>query len=112
VNIKIATNRELDTLTQMNVMLRKEEKMDNTLTELEIKNRMDDFIRGSDYVVLLFIVKNKMIGYAVIRTNSNPLYIRQLFIKEECRNCGFGKESLNQIMDYFKLSEIDTEVMS
>ena len=112
MNLKIANIKDLKVLTHMNNLLRLEETMDNSLTEDEVKRRMETFITGEEYSVFLLFDNDTLVGYAVTRNNSNPLYIRQLYIKEGSRNKGLGKKALNKFLDYFNISEIDIEVMS
>jgi ribosomal protein S18 acetylase RimI-like enzyme len=111
MELKIATIEHLEILTQMNIQLREDEQMDNIMTEKDVRERMESFIIGSIYKTILFINKNKIIGYSLIDFTKKPIYMRQLFIKKEERSTGFGKLFLKMILEKYDITDIDVEVM-
>lgn len=111
MEIKEATLKDLDLLTEMNIQLRVDEKIDNIMTNDEVKNRMEGFLKGNEYRV--FILKNNKIncGYALIKVLRKPYYLRQIYIINEFRNKGLGSKLINQVMDILKIKEVDVDVM-
>jgi predicted acetyltransferase len=112
LNLRIATESDLKSLTEMNILLREDEKIDNHMTYEEIQNRMEGFIKGNEYKVFLFCVDSCVVGYAVLNIEKKPIYLRQLFIERTKRSLGLGKEALQKILEKEQIDELDIEVMT
>jgi ribosomal protein S18 acetylase RimI-like enzyme len=108
---KEATIQNLEELTEMNVKLRDDEKIDNLMPINQVKERMQEFLNDSKYCVLIFEDNEQIIGYSLINTEKRPMYLRQLFIKKEFRNLGYGKTAINKIVERLNIEEIDIDVM-
>jgi ribosomal protein S18 acetylase RimI-like enzyme len=86
--------------------------MDNEMSDDEICKRMESFITGDVYKVHVLENNAKdIIGYCVLDITRSPNYMRQLFIKREYRNHGYGRMLLEKAMEEHQLNEIDLEVM-
>jgi RimJ/RimL family protein N-acetyltransferase len=107
-----ATMADLDLLTQMNIQLRKDEQIDNSMSESDINQRMTGFLNDTDYKVLLLKNGLATIGYSLVQIKSSPLYLRQLFITESERNKGFGSQAIQKLCEYFQVQDLDIEVMT
>ena len=99
-------------LSVLNKQLREDEKIDNKMTDEEITQRMEFFITGQVYKVhVLENQEKEIIGYCVLDITREPNYMRQLFVKSQYRNHGYGKLLLKKVMEEYQLKEIDLEVM-
>ena len=111
-NLRIGSIDDIEELVIMNIALRTDEEIDNVMTNSEVKERMVGFITGKEYKAYILEINEKsIVGYGLIDITRNPIYLRQLFIKKEYRNKGFGKLIINEIMKINNSNSIDIEVM-
>jgi ribosomal protein S18 acetylase RimI-like enzyme len=103
--------RHLEILTEMNICLREDEKIDNVMTDLQVKERMISFLNNPQYDVSICKNENEIVGYSLVDIEKEPKYLRQLFIKKEFRNNRFGKLCIQHILEKLKIKELDIEVM-
>ena len=109
---RLATINDLAELSVLNKQLREDEKIDNEMSDEEITKRMESFITGQVYKVhVLENPEKEIIGYCVLDITREPNYMRQLFVKSQYRNHGYGKLLLKKVMEEYQLKEIDLEVM-
>lgn len=97
-------------LAEMNKKLIEDEQSDNPMTLEELHNRMKGFLEG-EYSAYFFIVAGIVIGYALVRHSSTPLYLRQFFIDREYRQKHHGKLAFQELMTYLKVETIDIDVL-
>jgi len=102
----------LKTLTEMNLLLRAAEQIDNQMTEGAVEQRMLGFIEGKQYQVFTIREDKNIIGYAVIDSERKPPYLRQLFLYEAFRSKGIGRRVLLDLKEILGTREIDVEVMA
>ena len=110
MEIKEVTNDDLDLLTQMNIKLREDEKIDNVMTDQQVYERMKLRLSTS-YKGYLFKNGNFLYGYALIDHSRTPVYLCQIFIEKEVRSKGIGTESFHALIQYLNITEIDVEVL-
>ena len=109
---RLATINDLAELSVLNKRLREDERTDNEMSDEEITKRMESFITGQVYKVhVLENPEKEIIGYCVLDITREPNYMRQLFVKSQYRNHGYGKLLLKKVMEEYQLKEIDLEVM-
>ncbi len=109
---RLATINDLAELSVLNKQLREDERTDNEMSDEEITKRMESFITGQVYKVhVLENAEKEIIGYCVLDITREPNYMRQLFVKSQYRNHGYGKLLLKKVMEEYQLKEIDLEVM-
>ena len=109
---RLATINDLAELSVLNKQLREAERTDNEMSDEEITKRMESFITGQVYKVhVLENPEKEIIGYCVLDITREPNYMRQLFVKSQYRNNGYGKLLLKKVMEEYLLKEIDLEVM-
>lgn len=109
---RLATINDLAELSVLNKRLREDERTDNEMSDEEITKRMESFITGQVYKVhVLENAEKEIIGYCVLDITREPNYMRQLFVKSQYRNHGYGKLLLKKVMEEYQLKEIDLEVM-
>jgi ribosomal protein S18 acetylase RimI-like enzyme len=98
-------------LTQMNIQLRSDEKMDTIMTDDQVRQRIITML-GDRYTALVFSSESgDVIGYTLTDHSRTPMYLRQLFVKKELRREGFGREMMHTTMRHLKTAELDIEVM-
>lgn len=111
MELREATINDLHVLTQMNIQLRADEKMDNQMTDDEVEQRMKGFLEGENYKAYILKSPDTLYGYALIDITKKPVYLRQLFVEKPFRNKGLGREIIQKIMKTLAVKEIDVEVM-
>jgi ribosomal protein S18 acetylase RimI-like enzyme len=111
-NFRLATINDITELAVLNRQLREDERMDNQMTDNEITKRMESFVTGQIYKVhILENEEKEILGYCVLDITRDPKYLRQLFIKWNCRSHGYGKLLLEKVMEEYEIKELDLEVM-
>ena len=65
----------------------------------------------TDYSAYFFIEDSQIIGYALIRTTSNPVYLRQFLIERNYRKHHYGTQAFQLLLQYLDIKEIDLEVL-
>jgi len=103
---------QLDELVEMNNQLVIDEQFDVILSQADMISRMKDFITGNIYDCYLIIENRLCCGYCLLDKTKNPIYLRHLFVKNIFRGKGLGKEAINQLMEIYKSSLLDIEVMA
>jgi len=111
ITLRPASSADLDVLAIMNKQLIEDEKHDNPMSVSELKQRMEGFIAG-DYLALLGMEKDNIIGYALVNKNAKPLYLRQFFIRREERRKGHGRRLFYSLLEYLNTDTIDIEVLA
>jgi ribosomal protein S18 acetylase RimI-like enzyme len=107
-----ATPDLLDPLAEMNIQLRADENMDNVMTPDEVRSRMLSFLQSNEYSVFVLNQNSEIKGYAVIKTGSKPMFLRQIFVKREFRKQGLGAYIINELLKKLNINEMDLEVMA
>ena len=110
MQIRVCTNQDVSQLALMNKHLIEDEKSNNPMGVEELEHRMMDFL-NSDYKAYLFIEDDTVLGYALIRHTSTPLYLRQFYIKREFRRQHYGKTAFELLMKHIQADTIDIDVL-
>ena len=76
----------------------------------ELEERMKGFLT-SDYEAYLFEADEDIIGYALVKTDCTPLYLRQFLINRKYRRQHYGTEAFHSLMEYLGADKIDIEVL-
>lgn len=102
---------DISRLAMLNKQLIDDEKSSNSMNITELENRMREFL-STDYEAYFFVVEDDVVGYALVKTTSAPLYLRQFLIDREFRECHYGTEAFNALIKYLGVDSIDIEVLS
>ena len=97
-------------LAALNKKLIEDEQSDNPMSIDELQNRMAGFLAG-DYNAFYFVEQDEIIGYALIRHTSDPVYLRQFYIDRPYRRQHKGKQAFRELMAYLKLDTVDIDVL-
>lgn len=76
MTIQKCTIDDCEYLAELNQELIYAEGSDNPMTIRELKQRMKDFLQ-TFYEAYFFIERDRVVGYALIKMDCEPLYLRQ-----------------------------------
>lgn len=111
MNLKKCSAEDAEKLAELNKQLIEDEKSDNKMSLCELQDRMKSFLE-TDYTAYLFMEDNRIIGYALVNTRAEPLYLRQFFIARNFRRNHKGRRAFELLLDELKTDKIDLEVLS
>lgn len=97
-------------LALFNKQLIEDEKSDNPMDLMDLERRMKEFLE-TEYDAYFFIENSQIIGYALIRNTSNPVYLRQFFIDRDHRKRQYGTQAFHMLLEYLGIKEIDLDVL-
>jgi predicted acetyltransferase len=111
MNLKKCSPEDAEKLAELNKHLIEDEKSDNKMSLCELQDRMKSFLE-TDYCAYFFMEDNSIIGYALVNTRAEPLYLRQFFIARNFRRNHKGRRAFELLLDELKTDKIDLEVLS
>lgn len=111
MNLKKCSAEDAEKLAELNKQLIEDEKSDNKMSLCELQDRMKSFLE-TDYTAYFFMEDNSIIGYALVNTRAEPLYLRQFFIARNFRRNHKGRRAFELLLDELKTDKIDLEVLS
>ena len=97
-------------LAFLNKHLIEDEKSDNPMNLEELENRMKGFLAG-EHSAYFFLEDETVIGYALIRQTSSPLYLRQFYIDRPYRHRHCGTHAFRALLAYLQTETIDLDVL-
>ena len=110
MQLQKCTMIDVPKLALLNKQLIDDEKSDNPMNINELETRMKGFLE-TDYSAYFFIEDRQIIGYALIRNTSNPVYLRQFLIDRDYRKQHYGVQAFQMLLQYLDIKEIDLEVL-
>ena len=108
--IKECTNQDVPKLALMNKHLIEDEKSNNPMSVAELETRMSNFL-SEDYKAYFFVENEIVLGYALVKHTSTPLYLRQFYMEREFRRKHYGNQAFHQLMEYIQADTIDIDVL-
>lgn len=111
MNLKECSAEDAEKLAELNKQLIEDEKSDNKMSLGELQDRMKSFLE-TDYSAYFFMEDNSIIGYALVNTRAEPLYLRQFFIARNFRRNHKGRQAFELLLNELKTDKIDLEVLS
>lgn len=111
MEIKKCTEADLALLAKFNKYLIEDEKSDNKMNEEQLFWRMKEFM-NTEYDAYFFVEKEEIVGYALVKNSSSPLYLRQFYINREYRRKHYGEQAFHKLLQYLEVTTIDIEVLS
>jgi GNAT superfamily N-acetyltransferase len=88
-----ATVADAPALAAMNGQLIRDEGHRNPMTVAELTVRMAGWLEV-EYEAVLFGEAGQPIGYALYRRDCDYVYLRQFFVRPECRRRGIGQAAI------------------
>lgn len=115
MNILKCSVNDVPLLATMNKQLIEDEQSTNAMNLAELEKRMEGFL-STEYNAYFFEddkseAAEKIVGYALVKHTASPLYLRQFYIRRECRRNHFGSEAFKLLLDYLKVDSIDIDVL-
>lgn len=111
MNIKKCTLDDISKLAILNKQLIDDEKSDNPMNIQELEERMRGFLT-TDYDAYFFMNDDSIIGYALVKNNCKPLYLRQFLIDREYRKQHYGTDAFHALIQCLNVTSLDIEVLS
>ena len=90
---RIAAINDLSLLAELNRQLIQDEGHRNSMTLSDLEERMGAWLAG-DYTAILFEEGSESMAYALYRTESDGVYLRQFFVSREHRRKGYGRQAI------------------
>jgi ribosomal protein S18 acetylase RimI-like enzyme len=88
-----ATVADASALAAMNWQLIRDEGHRNRMSQSELEVRMTEWLTG-EYEAILFEEHEQTVGYALFRREPEYVYLRQFFVRPECRRRGLGRAAM------------------
>lgn len=110
MQLQKCTMKDVPKLALLNKQLIDDEKSDNPMSIKELESRMKGFLE-TDYSAYFFIEDSQIIGYALIRNTSDPVYLRQFLIDRKYRKQHYGARAFQMLVQHLDIKEIDLEVL-
>lgn len=109
--IEVATEDDLDLLTELNKQLNQDQQHDRILSEEQFRERMRTFLQAPEYKAYLFKHDGKIRGYALVNHESDPLYMRHFYICRDSRRSGYGRRFFEKLMKMLNAEQLDIQVL-
>ena len=90
---RTATTADISELAVLNAALMRDEGHRNSLTIMQLEERMRKFL-DQGHVAVLFVDQHRTAGYALYRRDDDGIFLRQFFIVEHARRRGRGREAV------------------
>ena len=110
ISVRKCSSYDLTLLAEYNKRLIEDEKSDNPMDPAQLRVRMKRFLE-TDYAAYLFESDGIAIGYALVKTTSSPLYLRQFYIDRPYRRQHFGLQAFRLLLETLNTDSIDVEVL-
>ena len=108
--IKKCAPYDVPLLAAMNKRLIEDEKSDNPMSAAELEERMSGFL-GGGYDAFFFVEEGTIVGYALVRRDTDPLYLRQFYIERQYRRMHYGENAFRKLMGFLDTDTIDIDVL-
>jgi GNAT superfamily N-acetyltransferase len=90
---RFASDDDLDLLAEWNYQLIRDEGHRNPMTIPQLRERIKEWL-AREYKAVVFHSQAEMIAYALYREQEGEIYLRQLFVRQDCRRQGVGQEAV------------------
>ena len=90
---RFGTEKDLALLAEWNYQLIRDEGHRNSMTIPQLRERMKVWIE-SEYKAVIFNIASDPVAYALYSEKDQEIYLRQLFIKRDCRRQGIGRTAV------------------
>ncbi|AMV22172.1 GNAT family N-acetyltransferase [Planctomyces sp. SH-PL14] len=93
MNFRFATHADAPELAALNHALIRDEGHRNPMTVGQLAQRMTEFL-ANGYRATVFEIDESTAGYALYRFDPEWVYLRQFYVRPECRRRGIGRAAL------------------
>lgn len=109
--IRECTIDDAGKLAELNKQLIEDEHSSNPMSTDELQGRMTGFL-STEYSAYYFMEGEDIIGYALVRNNCYPTYLRQFFINRTFRGRHYGTKAFHLLLEHLGVTSIDIEVLT
>jgi GNAT superfamily N-acetyltransferase len=106
MTIRPATDRDVESLTNMNHQLVKDMVVAENWSHDVYRNRFGEWVAGAEWSVDLFEEDSDIVGYSVYQPRPDyydetqmVIYIRQFFIERNHRRSGIGRSAFDHLFE-------------
>ena len=108
--IKECTVQDAAKLARMNRQLIEDERSGNPMSIAQLEHRMNGFL-NEGYRAYFFVEDGAEVGYALVKYDARPLYLRQFFIGREYRRRHYGRRAFRSLTEHLRADVIDIDVL-
>ncbi|MFN7141181.1 MAG: GNAT family N-acetyltransferase [Limisphaerales bacterium] len=94
-----ASDSDIGWLGEMNHQLIADERHSNPMDVAQLQERMRGWLLG-EYIALVFEDDTGPVGYALLKEESDRVYLRQFFIVRHRRRQGLGRAAMEHLFSY------------
>lgn len=105
-----AATSDSKNLASFNKMLIDDGGCINSMSEIELEERMKQFLE-SGYSAYFFTVDNKKIGYVLVNVVQTPFFVRHFYIVKDYRRKGYGTQAFKRLVEILDAKAIDLTVL-
>lgn len=98
MELRRAADRDIPLLAELNRQLIEDEGHTNSMSVLELENRMRAWL-VRPYTAVLFDEDGREVGYALYRTENAGIFLRQFFICRDERRRGRGRAAMELLFE-------------
>jgi hypothetical protein len=109
IHLRECSADDLDLLAEMNKQLIEDEGAGNSMDLPQLKNRMAEFLKNG-YQGFLFFAGNDAVGYGLCDPTTEPVYVRQFFIKRGERRKHYGQAAFRELLKKLKTGTVEIDV--
>ena len=81
------------------------------LPNKQLEERMAGFLH-TEYDAYFFMAEETVVGYALVKNTSTPLYLQQFLIDRKYRKHHYGTGAFRALLEHLGVDSIDIEVLS
>jgi hypothetical protein len=91
LSFRVADPSDAELLGRLNFQLIRDERHHNPMSESELVDRMQGWLRSGEYDAAVFLSEGKLIAYVLWRKQGpDQVYMRQFFVARDWRRRGNG----------------------
>ena len=94
-----AAGEDVPLLAELNRQLIEDEGHANAMSDIELENRMRAWL-VRPYTAVIFTEHGKVVAYALYRTESNGIFLRQFFVCRDERRKGRGQAAMKLLSSH------------
>ncbi|GAB3263349.1 GNAT family N-acetyltransferase [Chitinimonas naiadis] len=109
-----ATLADVDLLAELSQQLRRDEGQRSSLSAVQLRERMHDWLAHEGYSAVLFDYDEQVVAYALYREQAGSIYLRQFFVSGDRRRLGLGRRALALLFEQYWPADkrLSVDVMS
>ncbi|HEY1269726.1 MAG TPA: GNAT family N-acetyltransferase [Candidatus Binatia bacterium] len=98
MNYRIASLDDCKKLAEWNHQLIRDEGDRNPMNIAQLEERMSNWLASREYTAVIFEHDDEPGAYALFRSSSDEIYLRQLFVVRHRRRQGIGRRAIEMLI--------------